>query len=213
MHKQASRFQRRRTEKYNVRGEFEDLACLAINNANTRYAARLGIEDEAVHDAVRAQGHSASFFRSGKGRIDAVEVGARDAAAFAWPAVVTGHAAVMLACEDRGTADRHAPLVTKIFLHGVFHVQLGAIHLHGRKEFAVGKLGKSLGLARDAYELLDVVVPRLDVAVANRPIDSDPVASVGFKVEIAPPITLAPPHDGAATDLASANPAIWLVRR
>src|SRR5262249_43566974 len=128
-------------------------------------------------------------------------------------AVMTGHAPVVLAREDGGATDRQAPLVAEILLHYIFHVQFGAIHFHRWKEFAVGELGETFGLTCDADELFNVVVPRLNVAVADGPIDRDAVAGIGFKIEIAPAITLPAPHNRAAAYLAPTNPAIWLVGR
>ena len=121
-------------------------------------------------------------------------------------AVVAGSAALVHLREDGGAADGHHAAIVEVLRDGFFHHAFGAVHFHGGKEFAVRKLRKSFGLAADASVLFDIVVPRLDIFVANGPIDGDAFLEVGFKVQIAPAIALAAPDDGLATDLAAANP-------
>src|SRR5258707_54201 len=79
-------------------------------------------------------------------------------------------------------------------------------YFHRRQKFAVGKLRQSFSLPANSGEFLDVVIPRSDIRVANRPIDGDAFLGVGFKIEIAPTIRLAAPGDGLAADLASFDP-------
>ena len=76
----------------------------------------------------------------------------------------------------------------------------------GGRNFPSGKLRQTFGLAADSGELFDVVVPRRDIGVANRPIDGDAVFQIGFEIEIAPAIALAAPGDGLAADLTATNP-------
>src|SRR5437762_7852006 len=48
------------------------------------------------------------------------------------------------------------------------------------------------------------------MSVADRPIHGDTILQIGFKIEIAPAIALAPPSDGFSADLAAANPGKML---
>src|ERR1051325_1989989 len=86
------------------------------------------------------------------------------------------------------------------------HVEFDASHLHRWEKFSIGKLRQTFGLAANAGELFDVVVPRGYVRIADWPIDSNAVAKIRFKIQIAPAIALPAPHDGFAADLSPANP-------
>src|SRR5713101_3380468 len=119
--------------------------------------------------------------------------------------VVAGGASLVDAGEHGRTADgQHA--IIEIFGERSLEVQFNAGHFHRRKKFSIRKLRQAFGLAADASELFDVVVPGSDVRVANGPIDGDSLFQIGFKIEIAPAITLAAPEDGLSADLAAANP-------
>ncbi len=65
---------------------------------------------------------------------------------------------------------------------------------------------QSFLLAAHADEALDVIVPRRDVGVADRPVDGDAVAQVGLEIEIAPAVHLASPDDRLAAHLPRAEP-------
>ena len=52
----------------------------------------------------------------------------------------------------------------------------------------------------------DVVVPRRDVLVADRPVDGDAVFRVRLEVEVAPAVALTPPQQRAAADVIAAIP-------
>src|SRR6266849_4606537 len=121
-------------------------------------------------------------------------------------AIVARRAAVVRASENRDAANGHDAIFREVLGDGILDGQFGAIHLHGRQELAVGELGQTLGLAADADEILDVIVPRSNVLVANGPVDSDTLAQIGFEVQVAPAIALAAPHDGAPADMTAANP-------
>jgi hypothetical protein len=83
---------------------------------------------------------------------------------------------------------------------------LAAIERHRRLKLAVGQLRQVLPRALDAGVALDVVVPGGDVGIADRPVDGDTFLRVCLEVEIAPAVTLPPPHQRAATDLIAAIP-------
>src|ERR1700719_2879289 len=118
----------------------------------------------------------------------------------------------MDAGQYRGTPDGHHAAVVEIFRQSIFDHEFGAGHFHRRQEFAVRKLGQPFGLAADADEILHVVVPGLDVLVADGPVGGNSVAEVGFEIQIAKTIALAAPHDGLAAYLSSTNPSERLVR-
>ena len=88
----------------------------------------------------------------------------------------------------------------------LLHLALEAVHLHRRQELAVGQLRQAVAAAADAGKALDVVVPRRDVRVADRPVDGDAVARVGLEVEVAPAVRLPPPEQRAAADVIAAHP-------
>src|SRR6266849_6116610 len=121
-------------------------------------------------------------------------------------AIVARRAAVVRASENRDAANGHDAIFREVLGDGILDGQFGAIHLHGRQELAVGELGQTLGLAADADEILDVIVPRSNILVANGPVDSDALAQIGLEVQIAPAIALAAPHDGATADVTAPNP-------
>ena len=72
---------------------------------------------------------------------------------------------------------------------------------------------EAFALSTDANERFDAVVPRSDVLVANRPIDGDTLASVGFEVEVTPAIDLASPDRRLAAYLPRTEPIKRLVLR
>src|SRR5207253_1129871 len=81
-----------------------------------------------------------------------------------------------------------------------------AVELHRREELSVRKLRHSLMRSIDARVLLDVVVPRRNVGVADRPIDRNSFLRVRLEIEIAVAVALPPPHQRASTDVIAAVP-------
>src|SRR5690606_11495372 len=61
-------------------------------------------------------------------------------------------------------------------------------------------------LSTHADETLDVVVPGLEVGVADWPVDAHAVAGIGGEVQVAPAIALPAPRQRAAADLIAADP-------
>src|SRR6476661_7998865 len=119
-----------------------------------------------MNDAVRPHSETAGFLRGGKRRTQAAEIGARDAAAVAHATIVAGSAAFVDARQNRGTANGKDAVV-KVFGQRGAEILFDASQFHGREKFSVRELRQSLGLAADAREFLDVVVPRGDVRVAD----------------------------------------------
>src|SRR2546423_1761624 len=109
-----------------------------------------------------------------------------------------------------------APMWAEDLVRFVSNHLLAAVELHGRKELAVGELRHSFDGAVYTRVLLDVIVPRRDVGVADRPVYGDPVLRVCLEVEITPAIALAAPHQRPSADVITAIPveALYLgVRR
>ena len=208
----ACRFQGRSPEEDGAGVELKFFVALAVDDAHAGHPPPLRIPDDAGHHAVGPEGQAAGGFRRGQGRVDGAEVAAGAAAAVAGTAVVAGSAALVIACEHRGTADGHAPGSAERALDRVAHVLLDARHRHRRQENSVRNLRQPLGLSADADEGLHVVVPGGDVGVADGPVDAVAVAGVGLEVEVAQPVALARPHDRAAPHLAPADPEEGLLR-
>jgi hypothetical protein len=120
-------------------------------------------------------------------------------------AVVAGGAAFVYAGENGGAANGYDAVV-EIFSDRSTKVLFDASEFHRRKKFSVGELRQTFGLAADAGELLDVVIPRGEISVTDGPVDGYSVFQIGFEIEIAPAIALTSPHEGLAADLAAANP-------
>src|SRR5262249_13186014 len=115
--------------------------------------------------------------------------------------------------EHSAAADRHQALTREVLGDSIFDDKFGASHLHWRKKFAVRKLWQALCLTTDAGELFDVVVPRREVLLPNRPVRGDSIMQIGFEIQIAPAIRLASPDDGTPANLAAANPEkrlLWI---
>jgi len=202
-----------RAQEDDARLELERVLRLPIDDAYAGRPAAPLVVGDAVHDAVRPQGEAAGRLRGGQRGVDAREVGARDAAAMARPAVMARRPAVMRLGEHGAAANRDHPFARPRAPDRVPHRLLDAVERHRLEELAVGQLRQPFRLAADPDERLDVVVPRRDVGVANRPVDANALARVGLEIEIAPAIDLPPPHDRAPADLAAANPRERFVGR
>src|SRR5436190_17206366 len=109
----AGRFQRRSAEKQNTPSEFESLPRLAVNNANASRFSSVGIKDDAVYYAVRADRNFPRGLRSRKRRIQTTEIRARNAAARARPAIMASSAPAMPLRQNRRATDRHHAFVWK----------------------------------------------------------------------------------------------------
>ena len=105
-------------------------------------------------------------------------------------------------CAD--AADRQ--LALELLRHRLLQVSLDAVQIHRRQELAVGQLRQPFGAAAHADEALDLVVPRRELGVADRPVDCDPVLGVRAEIQVAPAIGLPAPHQRAAADVVAADP-------
>ena len=185
----------------------EDLAGLArraVDVEDAARAARVGIDQHLVDH--RAGDERAPARRNGVGhrRIRRVEVRVRHAAVLAGPAVVARLAPVRGLGEVRRPALRQrAP---ECLLDPVAQRGLRAGHRHRRLELAVGQPWQAFGHPLDADVLLDQVVERFDVLVADRPIRAVAVVRGRLEFQIADPQRLAAPDVGAAAHEAWADP-------
>src|SRR5687767_9694123 len=131
----------------------------------------------------------------------------------AWPTVVTRSAPVMAHGEDRSTSDGDHPITTEPRGHPIANVLLDAVHRHRRQKRSVRQVCESFRPATHPDEPLDVIVPRGNVLVPDRPICSDAIARVRLEVQIAHPIDLPAPDDRLPADLPRTEPVERLVRR
>ena len=83
---------------------------------------------------------------------------------------------------------------------------LAAVEWHCGEKLSVGQLRHPLVRSIDARVLLDVVVPRRNVGVAERPIDRNSFLRVRLEIEIAVAVALASPHQRPSTDVVAAIP-------
>jgi hypothetical protein len=73
------------------------------------------------------------------------------------------------------------------------HDLFAAVQRHRRLKLPVRQLLEPVARPGDTGVSLDVVIPWSELIVSHGPVDSDTVAKVGFKIEIAPAITLPAP--------------------
>ena len=106
---------------------------------------------------------------------------------------MAGGAAVVRLREIRHTSDEHRTAVERLG-DAALHLFLEAVHLHRRQELAIGELRQTVARTADSREALDVVVPRNQFVIANRPIHADALLCVGFEIHRTPAIALAAPH-------------------
>src|SRR3569833_357247 len=79
-------------------------------------------------------------------------------------------------------------------------------HFKRRKVFAIGQRLQAVPVSANAREFLDVAVPRRNVLIADRPVDSIPETLGSRKFEIAPALAGPPPHDRLTANLVAADP-------
>ena len=207
----ARRFQRGRPEEDRARVELHLVVGLGVDHADAADPSGARIPDHLGDDAVGAQGHAAGGFRGGQGCVERAEVAAGAASPVTGAAVVAGAAPLVVAGENRGPSDRHAPRAAESAVDGTRHVLLDARHLHRRQEDAVRHLRQPFRPPADADERLDVVVPGRQVRVADGPVDAVSLARIGLEVQVGQPVALPGPHDRPAAHLPSADPQEGLV--
>src|SRR5262245_41274103 len=120
-------------------------------------------------------------------------------------AVMTGRAAVMFLCQDRGASDGDLSIFPAT-LHCPLQQPLAATHFHRRKELAFGKIRDVLVGAAHADEFLDLIVVWRELRVRDRPIIAVAITACSFEFVVRQPIALTAPSDRAATHVPAANP-------
>jgi hypothetical protein len=113
--------------------------------------------------------------------------------------------------QNRRAAGNEAA-VGEALLQSLLDVLLDAVHLEGREQLAVGELGQPRVLAAHPDERLHPVVPRLDVLVADGPVDAHSFLQVGFEIQIAPAEAVTRPQQGTTAHLVAPEPAEVLHR-
>src|SRR6266550_5393396 len=183
-----------------------------IDHADTRRPVRALVVGHAVDDRV---GHHRQFPRGprrGQRRAQAREVAPVAATARALVAGLAWAAAVVRLRQVCDAGHRQvAP--RKRALDPLAHVALGAGHLPGREKLAVRQVREPEPLPAHADEALDVAVPRLQLAIPDRPVDAVAVAQVGLEIEVAPAPAESAPDEAAPAELVAADPAERLVVR
>src|SRR5689334_1438943 len=125
------------------------------------------------------------------------------AAALTGSAIVAGRPPIEGFCQVGGSTGRHHP--AEFCLHALAEAKLSAGHRHGRLEDSVRDDWIPFRLAGDADVLLDDVVIRRQVSVAERPVNSVTVVRRPLEVQIAVAKAQPPPDVRAAT--ADSQPA------
>src|SRR5688500_3871014 len=115
-------------------------------------------------------------------------------------AEMTGRTTTVLATQHRRGL-RHDSDVGKLLLQNTADMFLEAVHRDRRQIFSVRSRGiLDLRLSADSREVLDVVIPLLDVRVANRPVRGQSVARIFREVDFAPPGHYATPGQRAPAE-------------
>ena len=188
-----------------ARVELLRLPRLRVDDAHAFGPARLVIADQAVGDGVGTEGQPAGGGGGGKGRGVAREVGAVGTAAVAEVPALAGAAAVVGPRQHGHVAHDQVPAGERR-RDALAQVPLEAVHLEGRQQVALRKLGQAGLLAADADEGLHAVVPGREVRVAQRPVDPDAFLEVGLEVEVAPAEAVARPEQRPPADLVAPEP-------
>ncbi len=203
---QPGALERRSTEEHQPPLDLELLTGIAIDDAHTARTPGGGVVQHLGHDAVGPHREPAGLPRRRQGAADAVEVGMGDTAALTGAAVVARCPAVVHLGKDRGAPDGEHAIAPPGPLQCIADVLLDAVEFHRGEELSVRQLRQPLGIAGDADEPLDVIVPWLDVGVADGPVDPVSILEVGLEVEVAPAVHLPAPHDRAPAHLPSPQP-------
>ena len=160
-----------------------------------------------THDRVRPERHTARRLRNGQRRSNRAEAGVDIAAVAAVAAKVTFvtplHVRARL-CGQHGDARRDAA-TARLFRAATEQV-LAAGERHRRHEFAVGQMRNVILITADADEIFGLVVVRLDVFVADRPVVAEAVVAGGFEIKVAHAPREATPVQALAADDAGAHP-------
>ena len=111
----------------------------------------------------------------------------------------------------RRAPDGHC--ASELCFNAIPQQNLSATHFHRRQKLSVGQHFISFRCSGDADILLDDVVVRRKIRIADRPIIAISVAARRFEIVRAPAITLPAPHQRSSAQYAQPLPGKRLVRR
>ena len=131
------------------------------------------------------------------------EIRVRLAAAAALPAVVTRHSAIVR-LRDHREARGNAPDVEPV--GRVLHHQLVAARRWRRQKIAARMVRQIVVVAEDSDQLVDAIVVGSEIRVCDRPVVTQPIATLRPEILGAEAKRDAPPVIGASTDHSRAPP-------
>ena len=158
-----------------------------------------------------ADGQVARLLGGGQRYGHAAEIGPEGAAPGAAVAVLAGGTSQRLLLVGRGGQVRHPAHghmpTAELLGHFALEMRLDAVQLHRWLQLLVRQMRpRPQVLAAHANVTLHVIVPRLDVLVADGPVNGDALPCVGAEVQFAPTVAVLAPGDGAPTDVVAPYP-------
>ena len=206
----ARGFKSARGQHYNFGSDFASHMRSAIDE---RHSVRLafGVHHQMAHHGIAHQMKTAGARRGRQRNGRAIEIGRGEAAALAFVAIMASWTAVEWNGEVGGAVDNQLP--SEFLLDNFLRGQLAATQPHSRKKLAVGQLRQIFGRSADADKILNAIVIRFEILVAEGPILAVAVIAGGLEFEIAVAIANAGPTKSLAAHLPSANPHERLVGR
>src|SRR5688500_14793931 len=184
--------ERGRAEEDHARVNLVCLPCGRVDEPHARRPVATFIIKNAVRETVRPQRELSGLASGGQRRRLAREIRAGRASAIAGAAVVTRLPLTDGLRQHRAATDGDVPS-RKCTLDAGLHELLPGVELHRLLELTVRQVRQPELLTGNPGKPLDVAVPRLDVAVPNRPIDAVAVLEVRLEIEVAPPVRLTSP--------------------
>ena len=183
---------------------------MGVLHAYTGRLVQLGIEDDLCDNAVRLKRHVAGVVGCDQRGAVGRHVGAERTAAHAKVAALARAPSEFDLLfgrlgQVRRAADGDPALRESSFDPG-FEILLDNVEIHRRLEDAVRQVGQTLCGAADTHPALDIIVPRRNVGIADRPVSADALLGVGFEIQIAPAIALPAPGDRTTANMIAANP-------
>ena len=178
-----------------------------LDIAHPGHATGHGIMIDPLDHRVGQHRQPAGFNRGRKCARLCREIGAVRTAARADRAVLAGRAAFIgLALGQVGGAPDRQAAPRPLARNGFAGVAFDHVERHRRLEFAIGKLWQALRRARYADELLDLVVPRRQIGIADRPVGAVAIALVGPEIIVRPAVSLPAPGQRTAAELVRPEP-------
>ena len=95
---------------------------------------------------------------------------------------------------------------TIIFLYKITKIIFNAGHFQSRQKFTIRKDVKVISVSRNTCKFFYIAVPRCNVFVTNRPINSKTITSGTFKIIGTPSLCLTGPHQRFTSCLITPDP-------